>query len=411
MAVSPDIAVLRDLALRYRDVCDDDSQCVKRDLWRRHNSLKMTRPPIYVRAIPRDDEPALQISQCADPFWQHYEGWLRLMLCHATTGDDYTFDRWITVPAALILPPEGLWGLRINRIPSPERRGSWMFDPPIKALADSKRMVFPKHEIDETATAERHARVQAALGDILPVIVDRAPAWRVWNADIANSLAYLRGLEQIMWDMADNPAWLHETLAFMRDGIIAAQAQAEAAGDWRLWNHENQAMPYAEELPDPSSDIEPVTRRRLWVFCAAQEYAGVSPHMHDEFLLQYQQPIIESFGLAAYGCCEDLSEKIDMLRQIKNLRRIAVSPRANLRRCAEQIGTDYVISWRPNPTETVSYGFDAEHIRRTTREALEITHGQHVDITLKDIETVEGEPWRLREWTKIVREVIDDLGF
>ena len=411
MAIPHDIAVLRDLALRYRDVCDADDQHEKRDLWRRHNSLQMTRPPIYVRAIPRDDEPALQITACEDPDWRSYEGWLRLMLCHAAIGDDYTFDRWISVPAARVLPPEGLWGLRINRIPSPERKGSWMFDPPIKELADSRKMVAPKHEIDEAATAARHAKVQDALGDILPVIVDRAPAWQVWHADIANSLAYLRGLEQIMWDMADNPEWLLETLAFMRDGILAAQAQAEAAGDWRLCDHQNQAMTYAEELPDPAPDIEPVTRKQLWVFCAAQEYAAVSPRMHDEFLLQYQQPIIESFGLAAYGCCEDLTEKIDMLRQLKNLRRIAVAPRANLRRCAEQIGTDYVISWRPNPTETVSYGFDPEHIRRTTRQTLDMTRGQHIDITLKDIETVEGEPWRLREWVRIVREVIDDMGY
>ncbi|GAI58840.1 unnamed protein product [marine sediment metagenome] len=50
----------------------------------------------------------------------------------------------------------------------------------------------------------------------------------------------------------------------------------------------------------------------------------------------------DKFGLVAYGCCEDLTYKVDMLRQIPNLRRIAVPPFADAAKCAEQIGRDYV---------------------------------------------------------------------
>ena len=49
-------------------------------------------------------------------------------------------------------------------------------------------------------------------------------------------------------------------------------------------------------------------------------------------MLQYQIPLMAPFGLAAYGCCEDLTPKIDLLRQIPNLRRIAVSPMADVAR-------------------------------------------------------------------------------
>ena len=410
MAIATDIQILRDLASRYAELCTSDDQRVKRDLWRDHNSLIPTRPPIYVRAIPHDDVPELQVRQCGDLFFRQHEAWFRRMLCHAATGDDYTFEPYVAVDAVKVLPPEGLWGVPFGRVPSTENKGSWMYDPPLKELSDLDKLVFPRHEIDEAATAERHARLQDAIGDILPVIVDRKPAWFTWSSDISTHLAHLRGLEQVMWDMVDNPEWLHRLLAFMRDGILAAHDQAEMAGDWRLCDHYNQAMPYARELSDPSADPTPVTRKQLWDFCASQETTVVSPPMFDEFMVQYQLPIMKEFGLVAYGCCEDLSEKIDVLRQIPNLRRIAVAPRADLRRCAEQIGTDYVISWRPNPAETVSCGFDPDHIRHITREALEITKGQHVDITLKDIETVEGQPERLREWVMLVREVISDFG-
>src|SRR3990172_2450522 len=117
--------------------------------------------------------------------------------------------------------------------------------------------------------------------------------------------------------------------------------------------------------------------------------------MHEEFLLRYQLPILRQFGLVAYGCCEDLTHKIGMLRQIPNLRRIAVSPFANVAACAEQIGPDYVVSYRPSPSEMVGYGFDPQKVREVVRRDLAACRGCHVDITLKDVETVQNDPNRV----------------
>ncbi|MBI5093484.1 MAG: hypothetical protein HZB26_13715 [Candidatus Hydrogenedentes bacterium] len=168
-------------------------------------------------------------------------------------------------------------------------------------------------------------------------------------------------------------------------------------------------MPYAEELDDPAPNCGSVSRDKLWYFCASQETTLVGPEMFEEFMLRYQIPIMEKFGLAAYGCCEDLTLKIDVLRQIPNLRRIAVSPMADVARCAEQIGADYVLSYRPSPSDMVGYDFDPERIRRILRRDLEALRGCHVDITLKDVETVQGDPRRVREWVRIAREIIEAL--
>jgi hypothetical protein len=130
--------------------------------------------------------------------------------------------------------------------------------------------------------------------------------------------------------------------------------------------------------------------------------------LFDKFMLQYQIPIMKPFGLAAYGCCEDLSLKIGALRRIPNLRRIAVAPMANVAKCAELIGTDYVISYRPSPSDMVGYDFDPDRIRRILRRDLHACRGQHVDITLKDVETVQGDPNRVRQWVKIARQTIDE---
>jgi len=152
--------------------------------------------------------------------------------------------------------------------------------------------------------------------------------------------------------------------------------------------------------------VNGVKREQLWCFTAAQEFALVSPAMHEEFLLRYQLPIMKKFGLVAYGCCEDLSNKITMLRQIPNLRRIAVSPFADVKSCAEQIGGDYVISYRPSPADMVSYGFDESRIRNILKRDLEYLKGTYFDITLKDVETVQSDPDRIRRWVALTREVI-----
>jgi hypothetical protein len=404
MTDSRDIAVLRELATRYADICAKPIQDERRDLWRRHNSLEPTRPLVYVRWFACANELIDPQLVCEDPFYRGHERVLRRHLFQDELGDDFILEPWIAVGAKHVLPPEGHWGVPIRHSEKTDPNGSWMFVPPLRERDDLAKMVVPRHEIDEAATARAASRLHDAIGDRIPVVVDRSPVWSGWRGDISTDLARLRGLEQMMLDMAMNPDWLHRLVGFMRDGILKSHEEAERAGDWRLLNHQNQAMPYATELPDPATDEAAVTRDQLWIFVASQETTEVSPAMFDEFIVQYQLPIAAKFGLCAYGCCEDLTRKIDVLRQIPNLRRIAVAPRANLATCVEQIGTEYVVSWRPNPATHACCDFDADFVRSDIRQAFETARGTHVDVTLKDVETVGGDPNRLVEWARIAME-------
>lgn len=130
--------------------------------------------------------------------------------------------------------------------------------------------------------------------------------------------------------------------------------------------------------------------------------------MFNEFLLQYQIPILEKYGMNAYGCCEDLTNKISYLKKIPNLRRIAVTPFSNIKKCAEQIGKDYILSWRPSPSLMVSRGLDEDYVRGFMRENFEVfkENGNYFDITLKDVETVNHNPLTINRWVEIVREEI-----
>ncbi|MDZ4200377.1 MAG: hypothetical protein U1E27_13960 [Kiritimatiellia bacterium] len=400
-----DTNILRDLARQYMEVCAKPEQEKRRALWRRHNSLKPTRPLIYVRAFAWKEMPQ-SIGLCEkDPF-RSYEDFFRRHLFWDSLDDDSIFEPWITVQA--VRKCAG-WGIEGSRRFSDEEAGSYKEDYPIREYSDLAKLRRPRHEIDEEKTAEQVEQIRDAIGDLLPVNVDRGPAYRMWTGGISTDLGHLRGIEHIMLDMMDQPGELHRLVAFMRDGILKTHEEAEAAGDWGLCAHQNQAMPYAEELEDPAANRNGVKRRQLWGYMAAQEFTAVSPEMQDEFLLQYQLPILKAFGLVAYGCCEDLTRKIDLLRQIPNLRRIAVSPFARVARCAEQIGQDYVLSYRPSPADMVSYGWDPDRIRSILKRDLETCRNSHVDITLKDVETVERDPRRVKNWVALAREVIDDV--
>lgn len=397
-----DKEMLRPLADAYLTLCRQPDQQRRRRDWSALNSLKKTRPQIYVRAFAWEEMPE-STQFCHTPEGRQLEYILRNRLFWGDLGDDSIFEPFLAIPACY---GHSGWGYTIARTTSDHPRGSFKIDYPITNLDDISGLQTPIHCIDAEKTAARQSILQDLLDDTLPVFVDRAPAYRFWNGDISTELGYLRGIENIMLDLSDNPAGLHQICARMSAGILKTHDEAETAGDWSFLSHQNQAMPYAEELLPPGP--APAKRHQLWGYMAAQEWTLISPEHFNEFLLQYQIPILARFGLTAYGCCEDLTHKINVLRQIPNLRRISVSPFAKVRPCVEQIGTDYVISYRPNPAELLGNNY-RENIRKTLQRDFDILRHTHFDITLKDVETVQGDPQRLRDWVALTRSCIDAI--
>lgn len=411
-----DIAVIRELARKYAEIAAEPLQDERRELWRMKNSMESCRTLIHVRfgfwnAWCRELFADERLS-CADPFWRDVERKLRILLFHADLRDDTPMEPWLTSDAVHVHHPDGTWGLQyeMERSESDGGGGAGRYDPPIKDFAaDLPRMKRPLHRIDEVATERRAGRLREAVDGIIEVDVRRMPSLHTWLAEISTELGKLRGIEQIMIDMYEDPEGLKRLVTFMRDSILAVQEEAERAGDFSATAGFNQSAPYSRELGDPRPNAGPRKRKQLWGYAAAQEFTLVSPEMHEEFLLAFQKPIMEHYGLSAYGCCEDLSRKIKMLRQVKNLRRIAVAPSADAAECARQIGTDYVMSWRPNPTDLFCGAFSEDKVRKIIRTGLEGTRGCHVEIGLKDIENVEGDPGRIKRCVRIAREEAERL--
>lgn len=153
---------------------------------------------------------------------------------------------------------------------------------------------------------------------------------------------------------------------------------------------------------------ETATRANIWGRGMAQPLAVVSPKMHAEFDIAYMQEYFRDFGLVYYGCCEPLSDKIDILRQIPNLRKISITPWADVRKAAEQMGKDYVMAWKPNPALVASPDLEEEAVRAEIRNALSACRasGTSMEITLKDISSVAHRPQNLARWAQIAMEMV-----
>jgi hypothetical protein len=145
----------------------------------------------------------------------------------------------------------------------------------------------------------------------------------------------------------------------------------------------------------------------LWGLSESQETVGVSPRMFEEFVFQYQEPIISRFGLSYYGCCEPIDKRIKIIKRLPNLRRLSVSPWCSQERMADELRKDYIFCRKPSPAMISTAVWDEDLIRDDLRTTWRIATaaGCPLEFAMKDVHTLAGQPWRLGRWVQIAREV------
>jgi hypothetical protein len=165
---------------------------------------------------------------------------------------------------------------------------------------------------------------------------------------------------------------------------------------------------FTDELPAPGYDPDHVRAKDLWTMGMAQIFSSVSPRMHQEFEIDYVVPWYARFGLGYYGCCEPLDRKLDIVREIPNLRKISMSPWVDVERGAESIGSDFVFSRKPSPALVATDAFNPEAVRADLQETYDACarHDTPVEFILKDISTVRYEPQRLWQWAEVAMETV-----
>ena len=397
--------VVRELAERVAELAHSPENARRQKLWRDVNSLrKPERPPLicnlgtgaWTESLPGET------TICKDNYLANIEYGFRQILYKWELGDDTVVDHMMAVPAVMRLEGQYFWGLPVQHISvnyADVSRTAWRYDPPIKEEADIERIVPPQYSYDDAATQQNLNRMHDLLGDILPVKQTCAlPGPGAWLHGWATEL---RGVQQLLIDLMDRPAWVHRLMRMLMEGFLGVMAQYEKMGMLTLNNTGTMAC---DDLPQRDFDSKHVRLCDLWGRGESQEFHGVSPAQHEEFLLRYQKPILERFGITYYGCCEDLTNKIPLILSIPNLRKFVCSPWTDIGKLADAVGDRYVIEWRQKATDVV-YAPDLTEVREHLERGLRLASGCCVQIVLQELETTNHNPRRLADWSALAKDV------
>ena len=409
MAISgKEKSILRELARKVADIGHDPLQEKNRQIWRKHNSLQRVRPLVLV--FPEGSWCELlpdSILQCEDAEARQYEFLLRHFIYRwQHLRDDNVIEPRMRVHA--VYKQTG-WGLEPKRKPSDAGRGAWAYDPVLKDYEDLPKLQKPTIERDEQATQAELDVAHDLFDGTMPVELFRKPGF---DTALLTALCNMCGLENLFAYLVEKPDLLHQAMTFMTDATLEMLDHAEEQGYLQPNNQDDYVgsggVGYTDELPAAGSPENGYTFRDCWGFADAQEFAPVSPQMHYDFLLAYQIRMLDRFGLNCYGCCESLSDKFDIVFKIPRLRRISISPWADVQKSADALGDRYIFSWKPNPAILAGEGFDPELVRSTIKEAVQTAKDCVVEIIMKDTHTVRGEPHRMHEWVRIAKEVAEE---
>ncbi|MHB0999696.1 MAG: hypothetical protein ACYC27_10670 [Armatimonadota bacterium] len=400
-----DRLIIRELASKVAELAARDIEAEKRKLWTMHNGLKPTRPLIFCdpengwNEIITPDQ-----MQCVGPLaraWEYH--FRREIFWGEHMKDDRVIQSCFNIGWAHTRTD---WGLREQNIGG-EHGGARTWIPPINDIDDLSGLHFQTITIDHKATEDMMDIANDVLGDLLTVRL--RGAW-FWSLGLTWEVIKLRGMEQMMLDMYENPEGLHNLMAFLRDGTMDFINTLEKDHLFSLNNEGDYvgsgAFGWSDELP-VKGFAGNVRTRDMWCLSESQETVGVSPEMFEEFIFPYQLPLMERFGLICYGCCEPVHTRWHVIKQIPNLRRVSVSPWCDRELMAEYLGSDYIFSLKPNPSLLAGVSFNEELIRADIRDALDKAKGCHLEVVMKDNHTICGDPGRATNWVRIVREEID----
>jgi len=398
-----DREIVRRLAGEMAALAARPIEAEKRDLWYRHNALEATRPVVFCdpengwSEIITDDQ-----LQCEGELARGWEMALRKECYWADSmGDDRVVDAVFHVSHVY---EESDWGMH-EKVMKVAKHGSYRWDPPLTDLGNLDALHFPEITVDYQASDQLLALAESTLGDILTV--RRKTMWW-WTLGMTWTLINLRGLEQMMVDMYDYPDELHQLMAILRDGHLA-KLDFLQENNLLCLNTDNTyvgsgGFGFTRELPQDDFDAGHVRTMDMWGFCESQETTQISPAMFEKFIFPYQVPIMERFGLNCYGCCEPLHARWHVVKRFPRLRRVSVSPWADVEKMAEYLGGDYIFSYKPAPADLALPTIDEDRIRRELRRTLEMTKGCRMELIMKDNHTIGKNPENVTRWCQIAQE-------
>jgi len=425
MSKSRDKEIIRRLGEQVAEIAHMPIQKEKINLWKNLNSLNMKRPMVLVYSFPwgeaESTEKELEVLS-EDKFYREIECQLRRLLFKWNyMRGDMVIEPVFRSPIYIEDSGFGLdytgagkekshcANLHIIEEGSPKRADQ--YKPILREWKDIEKIKNPEISINKHKTEEQYERCCELLEPILRVEKCGAQAITFTPMDV---LARLWGINQLMLDMVERPDLIHKAMERLVEAYISRLEQLEKLNILSLNNQTPGSITqlmgeaFTDELPGKDYDPSQVKPHNMWGGAAAQILSGVSPTMHEEFSINHERKWLDRFGQTAYGCCEPLHEKVDILKKIKNLRKISMSSWINVDQAVNKVGNKYVFSYKPNPSFLARDSFALQSSRKEIETVLSKAneYGCQVELILRTIITYRSEPRRLSEWVSMAMEMV-----
>lgn len=452
---SHDRHILRELARRQLDNAMQPSNQKKIQEWYLHNELKGKRPMVHLELWTFSQEVIPPLLQCIDEAaraieMQLYQNFLNQELFDddkvTMPTYDLAYDTWFT-----------LFDIPVHTTFSKDASGNDSLGHHFQEVLvdleeDYHKLKKSTFGANMQGALKKKALLENTFGDILPVRLKMDALYSVPT----QMLVHIMSMENMMFAMYDYPELFKEmmdriandTLDYFdfleANGLLLPTVSGEnlGQGTW-CFNHTLPGANNPDQKGTVTSDtvaggpaanntlnngpavssgnsgqlnsvsaMRPLKTTDVWGFMDSQETVGLSPAMYEEFIFPCYKKISSRFGLLSYGCCEPVDPIWDScISKLENLRKVSISPWCNEAFMAERLrGSNVIYHRKPSPNFLgVGTTLDEAAVREHIRTSLKAARGCHMEITQRDVYTINKDIGKARRYVDIIKEEIQNL--
>jgi hypothetical protein len=408
--MNKDQELLKKLGAELAEIARLPRQNETKQLWTSNNDLKPVRPTVYIDQLPWHE---INIADemkllCEDEFLRTVEYSIRQLLYRWKHFPcDMVVENRIDIPHAVHNMDYGIHiKEEIRRTDEANDIVSHKYKDQVSSVKDLDSLKYDDIWVDENLDREHMERCSEIFDGIIPVRFSGVK----FHAGVWDRITMMRSVGAILEDVIDQPEFIVEVVKKFVDISISTLDQCERLG---LLDPQMQYVhctgAYTNDLPPMEEGQAVPAAKNIWAFGMAQVFVNMSPTMHEEYEIELVRPLYERFGLLYYGCCEPLHNKISIVRKLKNVRKISMSPWADVQKGAENIHGDYVLSLKPNPA-FLAIKFDGDNMAKTVCNAIAACRENNtpLEIIQKDISTIGYHLDYLDRWEKLVMGIVLD---
>lgn len=411
-----DRAILREVAKKQLEFAKKDRNPILIDKWYQHNALQGEVPLVVLEAATFSNEVITPRLECTGEFARSIE----YDLYHNFVNQELFNDDKVTPDyfAVNYMQEFKLFDIdeHVEYATGKEEHGGSgigrRYTPVIEDLEeDFDKIKTSTYSVDIEGTKKKFQLIDDCIGDILPVRMEMDSLYSVPT----QKLVHLMGMENFMINLAMYPELSKKMMDQIADDTLAYYSYLEEKGlILPTTGHESVGQgtfAYNRELASQAEvDGKALTRRDVWGYMDSQETVSISPQMFEEIIFPAYEKIGSQYGLLSYGCCEPVhSIWENCISKFKNLRKVSISPWCDEEYMGEQLqGSNIIYHRKPDATFLGMAGaIDEEALRDHISTSLLAARGCKMEITQRDIYTIDNNPEKARRYIEIIRQEID----